>query len=186
MNIEFTLSRADYIEFQLFAATKSEILKKTNKKARLRVPIIYMILGTMLLTLSDKMFAIIFYTVGILWFFFYPFFAKKRYAKHYEKFVDENFKNRFNTTIKINFIEDYESIECIDFEGESKTNTSKIEKIFEIKRFFYIKMHSGIHFIIPKYKIEHCDKLKEVLIKISKMKSIDYEANVDLDFVFKK
>ena len=92
MEIEFSLSRADFISFQLFAATKSVTITKSKRKARNRLPIVYLILGTILLTLEDKVYAIIFYLIGILWYLLYPTLTKKRYAKHYEKYVDENFE----------------------------------------------------------------------------------------------
>jgi len=182
MEIEFSLSRADYIDFQLFAATKSETTRKNRKKGRNRLPIIYLILGTILLTHPDKAYAIIFYVIGVLWYLLFPVFAKKRYARHYEKYVDENFKNRFDTNIKVKFADDHETIEATDFEGESKFKTSEIERIIEIKRFIYIKMNSGSHLILPKYKIDDVDKLKDELEKISKSKSFNIETEFDLDF----
>lgn len=186
MEIEYSLSRADYIDFQLFAATKSETIKKNKRKARNRLPIIYLILGTILLTLSDKAFAIIFYLIGVLWYLLYPVLTKKRYVKHYEKYVDENFKNRFDTLIKVKFLDDNNTIETVDFEGESKFKTSEIERIFEIRRFIYIKMNSGSHLIIPKYKIDKIDKLRDELKMISKSKTFDIETEFDLDFKIDK
>ena len=146
------------------------------------MPIIYLILGTILLVLEDKLFAIIFYFIGVLWYLLYPIFSKKRYAKHYEKYVDENFKNRYDTLIKFKLSDNYELIETIDFEGESKFKTSEIEKIFEIKRFIYIKMKSGSHFIIPKYKIENIDELRQELIMVSKAKNFEIETDFETDY----
>jgi len=183
MEIEYSLSRADYLEFQLFAATKSETIKKNRRKARIRLPIIYLILGTILLTVSDKIFALIFYLIGILWYLLYPVLTKKRFGKYYAKYVDENFKKRFDTPIKVNISDNYETIETVDFEGESKFKTAGIEKIFEIKRFIYIKMNSGSHLIIPKYKIENIDKLKEELELISKSNTFEIETELDIDFM---
>jgi Ca2+/Na+ antiporter len=182
MEIEFSLSRADYIDFQLFAATKSETIKKNKRKARNRLPIIYFILGTILLILADKVFSIIFYLIAVLWYLLYPTLTKKRYARHYEKYVDENFKNRYDTLIKVSLSDNYELIETFDFEGESKFKTSVIEKIFEIKRFIYIKMKSGSHFIIPKYKIENIEKFSQELIIISKTKNFEVETDLEIDF----
>lgn len=185
MEIEFSLSRADFISFQLFAATKSVTITKSKRKARNRLPIVYLILGTILLTLEDKVYAIIFYLIGILWYLLYPTLTKKRYAKHYEKYVDENFKNRFDTLIKLNFSDNCELIETEDLEGESKIKTSEIERIFEINRFIYIKMKSGSHLIIPKYKIENVDNLREKLIMISKTKNFGIETDLEIDFAEK-
>ena len=182
MEVEYSLSRADYIDFQLFAATKSEIVRKNRKKARNRLPIIYLLLGTILLTIDDKIFAILFYSIGILWYILYPTLTKKRYTKQYEKYLDENFKNRYDTSIRVKLAENYELIETIDNEGESKFKTSEIEKIFEINRFFYIKMKSGTYLIIPKYKIENIEKLSYDLVMISKTMNFEIEKDLELDF----
>ncbi len=182
MEIEYTLSRADYLEFQLFAATKSETVKKNKKKARIRVPIIYVILGTILLLLADKVFAIIFYLIGVLWYLLYPTLTKKKYSKYYAKYVDENFKNRFDTPINVRLSENYKTIETTDFEGESKFKTSEIERIFEIERFIYIKMNSGSHLIIPKYKIDNFEELREELKIISKSNNFEIDLELNLNF----
>lgn len=182
MEIEYSLSRADYIDFQLFAATKSETIKKNKRKIRNRVPIVYLILGTVTLTLEDKLLSIVFYLIGVLWYLFYPKLTKSRYARHYIKYVDENFKNRFDTLIKAKISDDFKLIETVDFEGESKFKTSEIERIFEIKRFIYVKMKSGSHFIIPKYKIENIDQLKQELKIVSETNNIEIEENLEIDF----
>ena len=188
MDLEYSLSRADYISFQLFAATKSEMIRKKKRKVRITLPIIYLILGTILLTIEDQHFVIIYfviilYLIGILWYFLYPTLTKNRSTKHYKKYVDENFKNRFDTLIKVKISSDNELVETIDFQGESKFKASEIEKIFEIKRFIYIKMKSGSYFIIPKYKIQDIDKLKEELNVLSKTKNFEIETDLEIDFV---
>lgn len=186
MELEFTLSRLDYLEFQLFASTKSETIKKNRKKARNRLPIIYLILGTILLTLSDKVFAIIFYLIGFLWYLLYPILSKKRYSKYYGKYVDENFKNRFNTLIKLRIEDNYETIETSDLEGETKLKISEIERVYEIKRFIYIKMKSGTYLIIPKYKIDNTENLRETLMLISKTRNFNFETDLELDYQLEK
>ncbi len=186
MEIEYKLSKEDYIEFQLFASTKSETIKRSKKRARNRVPIIYIILGTILLLFADVVIAIGFYLIGILWYLFYPNLTKRRYIKHYTKYVDENFKNRFETNIKVNFPDNYELIETIDIEGESNFKTSEIEKIFEIKRYIYVKMKSGSHLIIPKYKIESIDSLRIELKNISELRGFGIETDLDLNFEIEK
>lgn len=186
MEIEYKLNRIDYIEFQLFASTKSETSKRSKKRARNRVPIIYMVLGTILLIFADMTIAIVFYLIGILWYLLYPNWIKRRYVKHYTKYVEENFKNRFETPIKVNFPENYELIETTDIEGESKFKTSEIEKIFDIKRFIYIKMNSGSYLIIPKYKIVNIDKLRAQLEIISELRNFNIETDFNLDFEIEK
>ncbi len=180
MELAYSLSRADYISFQLFAASQSNEVKKTKRKFRVRLPIIYLIVGAGLLAYGAMIMAVAFFVIAGLWYFLSPMYIKKHFEKAYVKYVDEYFKNRFDTPVKISLSS--EMIETEDFEGESKLKTSGIEKIVEIKRFFYLKMTSGIYLIIPKYKIENPDQLREELHSIGTMNNTDVETDLELDF----
>ena len=118
MRIEYTLEKIDFLKYQLFAASKSERIIKSRKKSRIRVPIIYFILGLFLFALADLIFAIIFIGVGVAWYFLHPYFMKKRYVRHFEKYIDENYQNRFGKSVTLDF--DGEYIITTDYLGESR------------------------------------------------------------------
>lgn len=181
MEINYALSRADYIDFQLYVALKSKQVQKNKRNSRIRLPIIYLICGTLLWFLNDVIFGVVFYLVGVLWYFLSPTITNWRYKRHYCRFVDEHFKNRFEKSIQLKISNDFEWIETNDFEGESNFKTSEIEKIVEIKRFIFIKSNSGSYLIIPKYKIENSEQFKQVLTTMATVKNLEIETEPKLD-----
>ena len=83
MKIEYTLEKIDFLNYQLYAASQSERITKSRKKSRIRLPIIYFILGLLLFALADLIFAIVFIGVGVAWYFLHPYFMKRRYMRHF-------------------------------------------------------------------------------------------------------
>jgi len=90
MKLEFSLTKDDMLQMQLFMASISEQVNKSRKKTKWRVPVAYAVLGVILAVTAEMVFGIIFFAFGILWFFFYPAILAKRYEKMYRKNVDEN------------------------------------------------------------------------------------------------
>jgi hypothetical protein len=181
MRIEYTLEKIDFLKHQLFSASKSERIIKSRKNSRIRVPIIYCILGLSLFALADLIFAIIFIGVGVTWYFLHPYFMKKRYVRHFEKYIDENYQNRFGKSVTLDF--DGEYIITTDYLGESRLKIKEIAEINEIKDYVFLKFSSGESLIIPKDRIENSNELNNILTKIISDLSINH--NIDIDWQWK-
>lgn len=178
MKIEYTLSRNDFIEFQLFTASNSETIKKSRRKSRNRLPIIYFILGLTMLVYRNIVVALIFIGIGITWYFLYPVYLKRRYVRHFERYVDENLKNRFGKQVTLIFSEEF--IDTADFIGESKLRTSEISEVNEISNYFFIKFSSGESLIMPKPVIQQKIEFNEWLLNLVEKLKINH--NTDLNW----
>lgn len=178
MKIEYKLDRNDFIEHQLFAASKSKIVIKNLKRSRVRLPIVYFILGLVLFVLADTIFALIFIGIGIAWYFIYPHYLKRKYIKLYEKYIDEHFKNRFGKQISLNFGEEF--IEIISYMGESKLKTNEITEVNENSNYFFINLSSGESLIIPKTVINQNNEFSEWIVSLVKKLRINH--NIDLNW----
>jgi hypothetical protein len=66
------------------------------------------------------------------------------------------------------------AIETYDITGEAKINLTQIENVTEIVDYFYLKMKSGGHIIIPKYKINNSSEVREKLKALCDKLSIDF------------
>ncbi len=181
MRIEYTLEKIDFLKYQLFAASKSERIIKSRKNSRIRLPIVYLILGLLLFAFADLIFALIFIGIGVVWYLLHPYFMKKRYIRHFEKYIDENYQNRFGKTVTIDF--DEEHIISSDYLGESKLKIREIAEINEIKDYVFLKFSSGESLIIPKDRLENVNELNNILTKIVSDLSIKH--NIDLDWQWK-
>jgi len=181
MRIEYTLEKIDFLKYQLYAASKSERIIKSRKKSRIRLPIIYFILGLLLFVFADLIFALIFIGIGFAWYLLHPYFMKNRYIRHFEKYIDENFQNRFGKSVTLAFEGEY--IIATDYLGESKLKIKEIAEINEIQDYTFLKFSSGESLIIPKDRIENINEFNSILTKIVSDLSINH--NVDLNWQWK-
>lgn len=178
MNIAYNLERKDFIEYQLFTASKSETIKKSWQKSRIRIPIVYFILGLILFVLADIIFALVFIGIGAAWYFFYPSFMRKRYLRHFERYVDENLKNRFGKHVSLIFGEEF--IDTTDYMGESKLKINEITEVNEIDNYIFLKFSSGESLIIPKIIINQKNEFNNFIKNL--VQKLKIQHNVDLNW----
>jgi hypothetical protein len=171
MKIEYTIDRIDFLNYQLFAASKSERVIKSRKRSRILVPIVYLFLGLCLFLFSEITIALIFISFGLIWYFMFPFYTRRRYIKHFEKYLDENFQNRYGKAIILIFEDEY--ITSIDYLGESKLRIKEITNINEIPDYCFIKLSSGESLIVPTKKINNLTEFDEFIKHITTNHQID-------------
>jgi hypothetical protein len=160
MNINYQLTNSDFLEYQLYTSSKSELHKKRRFRSRIIIPIIYIVLGIIFTNLNGKYgIGISFIVFAILWFLFYPMYSKRRYKKHFQKHVEENYKNRINKPVEIDF--DENSVNAKDFTSESKINGTELKELIETKDHFFIKLTTDLSLIVPKHSIENQTEFKK-------------------------
>jgi len=96
---------------------------------------------------------------GILWFLFYPLYSKWRYKNHFRKHVEENYKNRINKLVEIDF--DENSLNAKDFTSESRIKGTELKELIETKDHFFIKLQTDLSLIVPKHSIENQSEFKK-------------------------
>ncbi|MCW3785678.1 YcxB family protein [Plebeiibacterium sediminum] len=169
MTIKYTLTREDYLQMQLFAASKSPRIIKSRNKSRWLLSIVYVALGIVLMINANDVFALTFILFGIGWYFYHPSMMRRRYKRHFEKYIDETLANRFDKTVELSFEEDF-LMEKSPM-GESKVNLSEVTAVFETNDYFYIEFSSGQYAIIPKDRImnlpDFSNFIKEMTVKLS-------------------
>ena len=133
MELNYTLDATDYLEHQLYIASKSDRVKKQRKKSLLMVTFAFLGLCFLFYTTDNNFMMYYFGGLCILTFIFYPLYLKRHYYKHYEKYIVDTYKNRFNEPSKIVFSEN--SIDCFDISGETKNNLAIIEEIVETGKY---------------------------------------------------
>ena len=159
MTIEYKIEEQDFLEFQLFTASKSD---RINKKKRN---------GWVLLTAGSFIVAFYFYlnknTAMTIYFgivalacgLFYPKYFKWRYKKHYKAFIKENYSKRFGQIESLEINGDY--IFSKDKTGEGKINLNEIERVDETDNHFFLKISTGLSLLIPKGELVNIEELRE-------------------------
>lgn len=162
MNINYKLTYSDFLEHQLYTSSTSKLHNKKRFKARILIPIIYILLAIFtFIKNNNSSFPLILAAVAVLWFLFYPLYSKWYYKKHFKKHLKENYKNRVNIHVEIYFDADF--VNAKDVTSESKIKGTEIKELIETQNHFFLKLKTNLSFIIPKYAIENPDVFKKVM-----------------------
>jgi hypothetical protein len=172
MTLTYQLDQNDFLQHQLFSASKTERIKKKRTKSWLIVTGSIFLLGFLFYQSANSFLAYYFLAFGVVTLIFYPIYQRQQYRNHYAKFIAENYKNRFGQIANINFSEN--TIETIDATGESKINLSEIENVTETGAYFYPRLKSGGHLIIPKSKIIDVSQVRTSLKNLCEKLNINF------------
>lgn len=118
-----------------------------------------------------------FVVFGVVYFIMNISRGNNFYKMLYRKHIQELYKNRFEQPVTVTIKPD--SIECLDITGSRKINMSEFEDITETNGYYFLKMGTGGHFIIPKSNLESPEGLNQELIKIAKDYKIPFKLDKD-------
>lgn len=173
MTIEYKIDENDFLIHKLYVTSMSDIIKKKRQKNKVIVPLVYVAIGLLFFFQGKLALAIICFIVGLLWFFIYPLWERRRYIKHYQDLIKENYKNRFGKTATLEFSNDF--ILAKDNGSESKVLTTELEKINEIPTTIFIRLKNGQSFILPKNKIINIGNVTTRLKELATYLKIKYD-----------
>ena len=108
----------------------------------------FALLGLVLMDSEKKFLSNYFFIVSVLTLFFYPFYSRRVYRKHYEKHIVANYHNRFGVDCQLWFEDGYLLTKSDTQEGKLKL--SEIESINEIAENVFVRVKTGESLIIPK------------------------------------
>jgi len=159
MTLKYKIKEQDFLDFQLFNASKSERINKQKKKGWILMTV-GSVLAAFYFCLNQNI-ALTLYLglIAITSGFFYPKYFKWSHKKQYKTFIHENYSKRFGQIETIEIKED--SIFSKDKAGELKIYISEIEKIDETQNHFFLKISTGLSLIIPKNEINNSNELRQ-------------------------
>ncbi len=181
MKFEYKLNENDYLQHQLYTASKTERIKKQRRNSWLFVSLTFVIVSLLSFQNEDKFASYVPIILGIISFIFYPIYLRSYYKKHYHKFIKDTYKNRFGENSVVQFFEN--EVLTNDSDTESRVKYSAFEEFNEIGDYIFLKLKSSGSFVIPKLKIENLEELKMELNNIAKKYNI--KQNVELDWKWK-
>lgn len=158
MKLEFKIYEQDFLDFQLFNASKSDRINKKKRSGWLLWTI-----GSIVVTIyfyfnQNIAMTIYFGIMAIVCGLFYPNYFRWIYKKHYRTYIKDNYSKRFGQTERLEIKED--SIITKDKTGEGRINLTEIEKVDETENHFFLKISTGLSLIIPKREIENSGGLR--------------------------
>jgi purine-cytosine permease-like protein len=159
MTFEFKISEQDFLDFQLFTASKSDRINKKKRNGWLFLTIGAIVVALYFYVNHNTFLSIYSGLVAIVFGLFYPKYFKWRYKKHYKTYIKDIYSKRFGQIETIEISND--SILSKDKTGEGRINLSEIEQIDETDNHFFLKISTGISLIIPKKELNNTANLKK-------------------------
>ena len=177
MTLRYSLSEDDYLTHQLYIASKTERIKKQRRRSWLILTFCSLVLSFLFSENDNKVMMYYFLALGIIILIFYPFYQRRYYRNHYQKYIKENYKNKINEITNLIFGDTF--VESFDRTGEGKMYLSEFEKLIEIKEYFFIGLKTGGSLIIPKLKLENIEETKLFLKNLAEKLQIEYSSALD-------
>lgn len=177
MILNYKTNAQNHIDYQLYAASKSERIAKKRKAAKIYIPIIYLSISFVLLIGGFYIGSCCSLIFAILWYLIYPIYLSKHYVKHYSDFVNERIKNEPDYTTNIEFTKEFIFIKSEA--GESKLNSTEIKEIIEISTITMVFLKLGTTLLFPNDAIKNISELKSFLKTYSKDLNIEYKQELN-------
>nr|WP_294789890.1 YcxB family protein [uncultured Mucilaginibacter sp.] len=177
MTLTYSLTEDDYLQSQLFISSKSERIKKQRNRRWIWVTATFFIFSAVFYKAFDHFLFYYFFVLGFISAFFHPKYLAYVYKNHYKKYVRDIHRTSFNQTSNITFTD--EAIETADRTGTSKINLTEIETISETGSYFYLKLNTGAHLIMPKAQLKNTDDVRSLLTTISKKLGVNFVSELN-------
>ncbi len=148
MNLEYQITKQDYIDFNIYHMTHSVTMKRSLFIQRFIFPIIFLVLPIFLIRITAIPLWYWFTTFiisSILWVVFYPKSLKKSVKRKISKILEEG----KNTGILGNHIFSFTEEGIVDKTEFSETKYSLIEKVVESETHIFIYVSAVMAYIIP-------------------------------------
>lgn len=176
-NLKYALEKEDYVMFQLLVASTSVRIQKKRKRSRIIIPIIYLAFAAFSWYNGDITISAVFFVLSVIWFLFYPKYQALKYKKHFNAFVDENFKSHYGieTTTQLGETEIYSE----NSKGNTTVKVADITELIETDQYIFVRLGVGMGLIFPKEKIENLQELQDWVSKTSEKLGISNQVNLN-------
>lgn len=172
MTLTYQLNQNDFLQYHLFVASQTPRIKKKRTRSWLTVTASMALLGLLFHRSSDTFLAYYFFIFSIVSFVFFPLYQRMQYKKHYKKFIEDSYKDRTGKPVTIKLTDT--TIETSDPGSTSTIKLSEMDHITETGDYFYLKLKTGGHLILPKTGINDQRALKHELKQLSNRLQIEF------------
>lgn len=170
MTFRYTLEPDDYLQMNLFVASRSPQVKKRALRNRIIIPILYLIIGLMLWLTYQSMFGLVILSAAaVVWALIYPGIQKRLYTRQYKANIAETYKNRFGkeNTVTINDDE----LHLQDGFGESMIRMEQVNGLFRLGEHVFLRFSNGVHIIFPLRQIPEREVLLNTLRQLPALRN---------------
>lgn len=177
MVLEYKINEQDFLDFQIFAASKSDSINKKKRNGWLLLTIGSLGIAVYFYLRENMFLAIYFGLMALVCGLFYPTYFRWRYRRHFKTYLKEHYSKRFGQVEWLEIGSD--SIITKNKTGEAKIKLSEIEYIDETDKHFFLKISTGLSLIIPKKELSDATELK------SKFRNLGLNVNEEVGWKWK-
>lgn len=164
MQINYDLTKEDYIDFNMHHGLRSKTVKKSIFLQQYIIPIVYLIVPFFLEDFKSPKFKYcmgVFIVIAIMWIVFYKKYLNSYMKKRIIKMMDEGdtLKNCGNKVMIIS----EEGIEDIGEHDQSKLKWDGVYKIEESDKHIFIYTNSMSAYVIPIRALDNKERFLDVL-----------------------
>jgi len=168
--INYQNNREEFLNYQLYIASKSDRVRRRRKRGKSVIPVCYILMGLFFLMRGSTGLGFIFCTIAILWYFIYPLWEAKYYVRHYKAFIKEHYEEMINRSVHMEI--GTKHLTAATDNTQSSMAVSEIVSMVEISSAVFIRLKTGLAFIIAKANMAHPDE------KISELKAVASRLNI--------
>ena len=164
MEIRYSLTEEDYLNFNMFHIKNSKTTKRALNMQRFLMPIIFIVLSYVLSKVGNMSFFGLFIAlliVSILWIIFYPRYFYSYVFRNTKKMIKEG-KNDGLLGEHLMILSE-EGIIDSNSNGETKVTWSGIKTFKEDEHNIYLYNSSVSAYILPKRELNNIDEMKTYL-----------------------
>lgn len=177
MKLEYKTYESDFLEFQLFTASKSERINRKKRNGWAFLTIGSIVISGYFYLNENTVMTIYFGLCAVVFGLFYPSYFKWRYKQHYKQSVKENYSQRFGKSEVVEIHGD--SITTKDSSGEGKIYISEIDRVDETNNHFFLKLSTGLSLLIPKAELANVNGVRD------KFTEIGLQVNNEINWTWK-
>ena len=178
MTIEYILSENDFLQYYLYRASQSKVVKKRKNRGWILIVWAFTMFALLFYFDHDMPLAYVFGSFAVLYGFLYPNLIKKSYRNIIKRQTLPQLKHNFDKTVKMVITET--DITTSNFAGESKIYLSAINEVAETADHFFISTLTGSSFIIPKFGLAQLGDLETLLERIAVNMGVEYRKDLHL------
>jgi hypothetical protein len=176
MQITYTLDKTDFLNHQLYLATKSPRIKRNRIKSHIWVIVMFLALASLFYVRNDIGLFYWFLLLALVAGFLFPYYSRWMHINHYKKYIDEHYSNKVGKLAVLQLEDD--RIDSKDELSEGSLKLAGLTEIVEVPSAIYLRIDTS-SLILPKAQIINLDEVKSALETIATNYNIPFRREMD-------
>ncbi len=177
MNLTYTLTFQDFLNFQLFNASESPRVRKKRARNRWSVAFLFLVMAIVYLLINTQyLMSMVCLLLSILWYWLYPLRDASMYRKHYLNHIRDVRADQLGAFATVEITTD--QIKMHSNSINTEIATSEVQDVVEIPENMLIRLNGGMAVIIPKGQV-NLEETREFLKRFASELQVPYRALLD-------